>query len=61
MKNNIKHLNTDDWGIDLVKHLKNDERNYRRLVNAVWFLAGVVVTLIVLHFTIINPLLNAII
>ena len=54
-------LNEMDWGDSFIKDLKNTERNHQRLVNASWFFLGVIVTGIVLHIFIINPLLNSLI
>lgn len=54
-------LDEMDWGDCFIKDLKNDERNYRRLVNASWFFLGFLVAGTLMHLLVVMPLLNALI
>jgi hypothetical protein len=54
-------LNEMDWGDSFIKDLKHEKRNHQRLVNASWFFLGVIVTVVIMHFLIISPLLNSLI
>jgi len=56
----FNHIGIEEFG-GSYKPLMNDEKHYRRLVNATWFFGGLVAATLFLHHAVIMPCLNQII